>query len=67
MRGDLPANVLAFTVTVPMFAQLCALGDDSFLGKGFLTRLRKARGGSLRVAHAGGRAAAADGSDTIRP
>lgn len=47
MRGDLPANVLAFTVTVPMFAQLCALGDDSFLGKGFLTRLRKARGGTL--------------------
>ncbi len=47
MRGDLPAGVLAFTVTVPLFARLCALGDDSFLGKGFLGRLRKARGGSL--------------------
>jgi len=47
MRGDLPAGVLAFTVTTPMFARLCALGDDSFLGKGFLGRLRKARGGSL--------------------
>ena len=47
MRGDLPASVLAFTVTVPLFVQLCALGEDSFLGKGFLTRLRKARGGSL--------------------
>ena len=47
MRGDLPANVLAFTVTAPMFARLCVLGDDSFLGKGFLGQLRKARGGSL--------------------
>jgi len=47
MRGDLPADVLAFTVTAPMFARLCALGDNSFLGKGFLGRLRKARGGSL--------------------
>ena len=47
MRDGLPPGVLAFTVTVPLFAQLCALGDDSFLGKGFLARLRKARGGSL--------------------
>ena len=47
MRGDLPADVLAFTVTVPLFVRLCALGDDSFLGKGFLRRLRKARGGLL--------------------
>jgi Uncharacterised ArCR, COG2043 len=47
MRDGLPAGVLAFTVTVPMLEQLCALGDASFLGKGFLTRLRKARGGSL--------------------
>ena len=46
MRHDLPAGVLAFTVTVPMFAQLCALGPDGFVGKGFLRRLRKARGGS---------------------
>jgi hypothetical protein len=48
MRDGLPAGVLAFTVTVPLFAQLCALGEDSFLGKGFLRRLRKARGGSLQ-------------------
>jgi hypothetical protein len=47
MRDGLPANVLAFTATVPLFAQLCDLGEDSFLGKGFLTRLKKARGGSL--------------------
>jgi hypothetical protein len=47
MRGDLPADVLAFTVTVPMYERLCGLGDDSFLGKGFLGRLRKARDGSL--------------------
>jgi hypothetical protein len=47
MRGDLPQGVLGFTVTVPMFAQLCSLGDESFLGKGFLARLRKTRGGSL--------------------
>jgi hypothetical protein len=47
MRGDLPDGVLAFTVTTPLFARLCALGDDSCLGKGFLRRLRKTRGGSL--------------------
>jgi len=47
MRDGLPPDLLAFTVTVPMFAQLCELGDESFLGKGFLKRLRKARGGSL--------------------
>ncbi len=47
MRDALPREVLAFTVTVPLFAQLCALGDESFLGKGFLRRLRKARGGSI--------------------
>ena len=47
MRDGLPPGLLAFTVTLPLFAQLCALGDESFLGKGFLSRLRKARGGSL--------------------
>jgi hypothetical protein len=30
-----------------MYARLCTLGDDSFLGKGFIARLKKARGGSL--------------------
>ena len=39
--------MLAFTVTLPMYERLCSLGDDSYFGKGFLGRLRKARGGSL--------------------
>jgi hypothetical protein len=47
MRDQIPPDVLAFTVTAPMFAQLCALDDESFLGKGFLRDLRKTRGGSL--------------------
>ncbi len=47
MRDGLPPGLLAFTVTVPMYERLCTLGDDSFLGKGFLAHLRKARGGSL--------------------
>ena len=47
MRDQLPPNVLGFTVTLPMFARLCALDEESFFGKGFLKRLRKARGGSL--------------------
>ena len=44
MRHVLPADLLAFTVTRPMFEQLCALDERSFLGKGFLKRLKKARG-----------------------
>ncbi len=47
MRDGLPPGLLAFTVTVPMYERLCTLGADSFLGKGFLARLRQARGGSL--------------------
>ncbi len=47
MRDGLPRDVLAFTVTVPMLSLLARLGDESFLGKGFLRRLRGARGGSL--------------------
>jgi Uncharacterised ArCR, COG2043 len=47
MRGQLPPDVLGLTVTVPMFALLCDLGDSSFFGKGFLRRLRAARGGRL--------------------
>lgn len=47
MRDGLPADVLAFTVTLPMYERLCALGDESFLTKGFLAHLRTARGGSL--------------------
>ena len=47
MRDGLPPDVLAFSVTLPMYERLCGLGDDSYLGKGFLAGLRKARGGSL--------------------
>jgi hypothetical protein len=44
MRQFLPPDVLAFTVTRPMFEQLCALDERSFLYKPFWQRLRKARG-----------------------
>jgi hypothetical protein len=47
MRDALPKDLLAFVVTVPLYEKLCTIGEDSFLGKGFLARLRKARGGSL--------------------
>jgi hypothetical protein len=44
MRQHLPPEVLAFTVTKPMFRQLSALDERSFLYKPFLQRLRKERG-----------------------
>ena len=44
MRQFLPPDTLAFTVTRPLFEQLCALDERSFLYKPFLKRLRKARG-----------------------
>jgi len=44
MRQHIPPDILAFTVTRPMFEQLCALDERSFLYKPFLKRLRKARG-----------------------
>jgi hypothetical protein len=47
MRQHIPPDILAFTVTKPMFARLCSLDDRSFLGKAFLARLKKARGGKL--------------------
>ena len=43
MRQHLPPDVLAFTATKPMFEQLCALDERSFLQKPFWQRLRKAR------------------------
>lgn len=43
MRQYLPPDILAFTVTKPMFEQLCALDEQSFLHKPFWKRLRKAR------------------------
>lgn len=44
MRQFLPPDVLAFTVTKPLFERLCALDERSFLHKPFWKRLRKARG-----------------------
>ncbi len=47
MRHWLPADLMAFTATRPLFEQLCQFGDDSFLTRPFLRRLKKARGGAL--------------------
>jgi hypothetical protein len=44
MRQYLPPDILAFTVTKPMFEQLCELDEKSFLYKPFWQNLRKARG-----------------------
>ncbi len=43
MRQYIPPEILAFTVTTPMFKRLCELGVDSFLYKPFWQRLRKSR------------------------
>jgi hypothetical protein len=43
MRQWLPPYTLAFTVTKPMFRQLCELDEKSFLYKPFLQRLHEAR------------------------
>jgi len=44
MRRHLPPDVLAFTVTKPMFKQLCELDERSFLYKSFFQNLRRVRG-----------------------
>lgn len=44
MRQHIPPDILAFTVTKPMFERLCSLDKRSFLYKPFLKRLREARG-----------------------
>ena len=44
MRQYLPPDILAFTVTKPMFRQLCELDEASFLYKPFWKNLRKSRG-----------------------
>lgn len=44
MRQFLPADLMAFTVTRPMFELLCQLDEKSFLYKPFWKNLRKARG-----------------------
>lgn len=43
MRQYLPPDILAFTVTKPMFEQLCTLDEQSFLHKPFWRNLQKAR------------------------
>ncbi|HQG31350.1 MAG TPA: DUF169 domain-containing protein [Deltaproteobacteria bacterium] len=43
MRQYLPPDILAFTVTVPMFEQLCSLDEKSFLFKPFIKNLKKSR------------------------
>ena len=47
MRQWLPADIMAFTVTRPLFEQFCLFAEGSYLTKPFLSRLRKARGGAL--------------------
>jgi hypothetical protein len=44
MRKHLPADIVAFTVTKPMFERLCALDERSFLYKPFWRNLQRARG-----------------------
>jgi hypothetical protein len=43
MRDQLPADILAFTVTRPMYERLCSIGEDSFLSRPFLKRLKASR------------------------
>jgi len=43
MRQHLPHDVLIFTVTKPMFKQLCDLDERSFLYKPFLRNLKESR------------------------
>jgi len=47
MREWLPPDLLALTVTRPLFERLCEFDETSYLRKPFLARLKKARGGSL--------------------
>lgn len=44
MRQHIPAEITAFTVTVPLYRQLCQLDEHSFLYKAFLSNLKKSRG-----------------------
>lgn len=43
MRRHLPADLLAFTTTRPMYELLCNLGPDSYLEKSFIKGLKSAR------------------------
>lgn len=51
MREHFPTDILSFSVNKPMYKQLCELGEDSFLYKGFWKRLQKARGNNLNKPH----------------
>ena len=44
MRQYLDPDLLTFTVTRPMYEQLCGLGEESFLYKPFWKTLQKSRG-----------------------
>ncbi len=44
MRQYLPPDIMAFTVTKPLFEKLCSLDEKSFLYKPFWQNLRKKRG-----------------------
>ena len=46
MRQYLPPEILAFTVTKPMYENLCKLDENSFLEKGFIKQLKKVRSNS---------------------
>jgi hypothetical protein len=43
MRPYLPRDTLAFTVTKPMFEQLCRLDESSFLYKSFWSNVKQSR------------------------
>jgi hypothetical protein len=47
MREHVPPDILALTVNKPMYEQLCALDESSFLYKSFWKRLRTARGDAI--------------------
>jgi len=47
MRKYLPPEIMAFTVNLPMYNNLCKLDEKSFLSKPFIEGLKKARGGKL--------------------
>ena len=48
MRRYLDPDLMAFTVTKPMFEQLCGLDDRSFLHKRFWRNLMQVREGADR-------------------
>jgi hypothetical protein len=43
MRKFLPPDIMAFTVTKPLYQRLCSLDEKSFLDKSFWKDLMKAR------------------------